>query len=208
MPKRKGKTVIYMPIETIKTKTSFLEKFDNITSKDWNKFQAKQKEINLFGKEFSKHLRQHSHKVATIKHLQINTVNTVSNLDENDTIYVHSHGAPTCIGLKPYGITAKEVAKRLEDDGLSKTSTPCIKIWACNSGQKVTQDDNQKQNVQTTFANEVGKKLVKCGYNKFTIFGYNGLIQMVKSGVEHKMIVDNTDNQLKPAKQARVGYYF
>jgi|SRR5579885_3221780 hypothetical protein len=206
MPKKTNKEkktiVIYKPIEAIESKDNFPN--DRIDGHDdyWNMYETRRKEIDRWGEKLGSYMkRKHSktHKIRIVQHCR-STIKVLQGLTANDVVYIHSHGNSEKVGLRPYGLDHAELASRLESDGLPKENTPRLKFWSCHSGDPIPGQPD------STLAKEVGFKLKKLGYGKFTTFGYRGKILAVKRvNQKSKQVQDSNDSTvIERARSRRV----
>ncbi|MGI9420835.1 MAG: hypothetical protein ACR2RA_23675 [Geminicoccaceae bacterium] len=98
-----------------------------------------------------------------------------------DRLYVFGHGnLGQGIGLHGQGLDPEALAKRLQSDGLRK-STKYIKLLACNTGRIMP--DYEK-----SFAQRVANELGALKYNNIVVIGYLGFVTITGSMVEGKYI--------------------
>ena len=197
--------VIYKPIETIHKQEEFPEDRKGGHDDYWESFNQQQSQIDRWGERLRCYMKQKStRRVMVAKHGE-STVSILSSLKSKDTVYIHSHGKLHYASLGPYRLNATALAARLEEDGLPKINVPRIKLWACHSGEKETEDE------KSTFAYEVGAALYQRGYQNFSIFGYNGKILSIKKTdyLSKKLVRDSQNERIvETASQRRVEYRF
>lgn len=113
----------------------------------------------------------------------------------NAVLYVHCHGNSQVVGLRPFSLSAAELAARLEQDRLPKANTPIIKLWSCHSGEAVPN--------QETFVKQFATALKARGYTKFLAIGYLGTLTTFVVGEEHKMSDYQGSQQRAQTRQVR-----
>src|SRR4051812_48407305 len=92
-----------------------------------------------------------------------------------DRLYVFGHGnMGQGIGPTGRGLTARQLAKRIKADGLSKAH-PEIRLFACNTAV-------QMQKELQPYAERFAAEMARIGYQHIRVVGYIGFMSLPRQG--------------------------
>jgi hypothetical protein len=112
-----------------------------------------------------------------------------------DRLYVFGHGnLGKGIGPTKKGLTAKQLAKRIDDDGLPKTH-PEIRLFACNTAVKM-------HNQVAPYAARFARAMAKRDYLGIFVVGYIGFVCLSRQGHKRSTLELSWDKKRVHADKA------